>query len=120
MHARAITHTHTHADSHTYTRTQTHPNKRARTHTPARRHSHDTHAHIHMHADIHMTRAEARTPPRVLEPGHGEDSGGLAEERERKGMGYNESISAPTVRTTTENSGHDVNSNGQSRTLARG
>jgi len=69
-----------------------------------------------------MTRAEGRTPPRVREPGNGEDSGGWARERERKGMGYSESISAPTVITTTENSGYDVHSkyNGQSRTFTRG
>jgi len=77
-----------------------------------------------MHAYIHMTRAEGKTPPCVREPGpgNGADSGGWAEERERKGMGYSESISALTVKTITENSGHDVHSkyNGQSRTRARG
>jgi len=75
-----------------------------------------------MHADIHMTRAEGRTPPRVREPGNGVDSEGWAEERDRKGMGYSESISAHTVITTTENSGHDVHSkyNEQSRARARG
>jgi len=120
--ARTSTHTHTHADSHTYSRTQTRPSKRARTHTPARRHSHDTHSHIHMHADIHMTHTEGRTPPRVREPGNGADSEGWAEGRERKGMGYSESISAHTVITTTKNSGHDIHSkyNEQSRTRARG
>jgi len=122
MHARASAHTHTYVHSHTYTRTQTRPNKRARTHTSARRHLHDTHAHIHLHADIHMTHAEGRIPPRVREPGNGTDSEGWAEERERMGMGYSESISTHTVITTTKNSGHDVHIkyNEQSRTRTGG
>jgi len=69
-----------------------------------------------------MTRMEGGTPPRVREPGNGADSRGWAGERERKGMGYSESISAHTVITTTENSGYDVHSkyNEQSKTRARG
>jgi len=58
----------------------------------------------------------------VREPDNGTDSEGWAEERERKGMGYSESISENTIVTTIENSGHDVHSkfNEQSRTRARG
>ena len=104
------THTHTHADTYKYTRTHTHPNKRARTRTHACRHAHGMHTHSHMHADTHMTRAEERAPPHVCQPGKGADSGGWAGGRERRGMGYSESISVHTVITTTENSGHDVHS----------
>jgi len=48
------------------------------------------------------------------------DSESWSEERERKGMGYSESISAHVAITTTENSGHDAHSkyNEQSRTRA--
>ena len=54
--------------------------------------------------------------------GNGPDSRGWEEEKERKGMGYSESISAHTVITTTENSGHNVHRkyNEQSRTRSRG
>ena len=55
-----------------------------------------------------MTHTEGRAPPRVCGPGKGADSGGWAEETKKRGMGYSESISAHTVITTTENSGHDV------------
>ena len=75
-----------------------------------------------MRADINITRAERRAPPRVCRPGNVADSGGWSGEREEKGVGHSESISAHTVITTTENSGHDVHSkyNEQSRTRARG
>jgi len=58
----------------------------------------------------------------VREPVSGADRGLGRRERERKGMGYSESISAHTVITTTENSWHDVHNeyNEQSRTRAGG
>jgi len=119
---RKYTHTHARTLAHVHTHANTPKQTRAHTHIPARRHSHDTHAHIHLHADIHMTRAEGRTPPRMREPGNGADSEGWAEEREGKGMGCSESISAYTVITTTENSRYDVHSkyNEQSRTRVVG
>ena len=46
----------------------------------------------------------------MREPGKGADSGGWAEDRERRGMGYGECISAHTMIRTTKNSGHDVHS----------
>jgi len=66
-----------------------------------------------------MTRAEGRTPPRVREPGNLADSEGWAEERERKGMGCSESISAHTVITTTKKSGHDVHSKYNEQSMTR-
>ena len=112
MHTRADTHAHTYAHTHTYIRTHTHQNKLARTHTHARRHTNKTHApkhaHAHTHADTHMARAEGSTPPRARQPGKRGDSGGWAEERERRGMGYSESIFAHTVISNTDNSRHEV------------
>jgi len=79
-------------------RTHTHQNTLARTRTHARRHTHDTHApkhaHAHTHGDTQMTRAEGSTPPLARQPGKRGDSGGWAEERERRDMGYSASISA--------------------------
>jgi len=84
-HARADTNAHTHAHTHTYTRTHTHQNKVARhTHTHADT-PHDRHTHADTHADTHMTRTEGSTPPHVRQPGKGDDGGGRAEERERRG-----------------------------------
>ena len=61
-----------------------------------------------MHSQkVSLTRAP---PPRVQQRGKGRDGGGWVEETERRSMGYSESISALTAITTTENSGHDVQS----------
>ena len=57
-----------------------------------------------------MTQAEGESSPRVRQRGKGREGGGWAEETERRSMGYSESISAHTVITATENSGHDVQS----------
>jgi hypothetical protein len=95
-----------HAREHTYTYTQ--QTKLARTHTHAHRHTHTTRAHANTHADTHMTHAEGITPPCVRGPGKGGESGGWTEERERRVVGYSESISAHTTITTTENSGNDT------------
>jgi len=103
MHTRADTRTHISTHTHVHTHAHT-PKKIALTHKHARRHTRDTHApkhaHAHTHADTHMTRAGGCIPPRVHQPGKRGDGGGWAEERERRGMGYTESISAHTVITT--------------------
>jgi len=117
MHARACTHAHTHTHTRTQTRTRTYARKHTKTNSHAHTRTHtdtqnETHApkqaHAHTHADTHMTRAEGSTPPRAHQPGKRGDGGGWAEGRERRGMGYSESISARTVISTTDNSRHEV------------
>jgi len=105
-HARTDTHAYTHAHTHVHMHAHT-KNKFARTHTHAHRHTHATLVRANTHAGTHTTRAEGITPPHVHGPGEGGKSGGWTGERERRAIGYSESISAHTAIMTTTNSGHD-------------
>ena len=113
-HTYTYTHTHTCRHKCTQTHKYAHTPKQTRTHTHAHAQTHTCHACTCKHACgyTHDTRGEDYPSPRAwtLEGGEG---GGWTEERERRAMGYSESISAHTTMTTTENSGHDAYYPGQ-------